>query len=176
MGYQITFTPTEEAMAKYKPRQEKRPDSNDSLVDIVKYEIISYCMNNKEETPSKIIKQIGFLLRWLKNAIEEEEKSFAYFRWKDDEKHELWYCGWEYSRESRFNIDDTIRNYTEKLFIFANLVKTPDYFSEHENFFTKYNDLVEDIDGFCELIRDIVIHNIIDELDEFKVKSDDTNE
>jgi len=170
MGYQVTFTPTEEAMEKYKPWQKEKPSHTDSLVTIMKYEIISYCMNNKEEMPSKVIKQLGFHLRSLQSAIEAEEKANAYFRWKEDKDHQLWYCGWEFSRDSQFNKEDLMQDYIERLFILANLVETPNYFTDHENFFTKYKDITEDVDAFIELIQDITIHNIIDDLDEFKVK------
>lgn len=172
MGYQVTFVPTEEAMSKYKPWKEEKHNPEDSLVNIIKFEIISYCMNTAEEMPSKVVKQIAYLLRYLKGAVETEEKNDAYFRWKEDKDHQLWYCGWKFYHESHIDAESIMKDYIEKLFILTQLVKTPDYFSEHENFFTKYNDLLRDIDEFVELIQDIVIHDIINELDEFKVKDE----
>ena len=171
MGYQVTFTPTEEAMAKYKPWKEERP--NDSHTDTFKFELVSYCMKKHEEGSSQILQHIKFLLRCLDNAVRDEENTNAYFRWKDDEKHELWYCGWEFSHESYVDKDTTMNNTAESLFILTDIVETPSYFDNHEQFFTKYNDIVEDIDGFIDAMRECAIHDIINDLDEYKVKNEE---
>lgn len=171
MGYQITFVPTEEKMKSYKPWNEERP--KDSTVNTIKYELISFCMKKHDDSVSNIVKQLGFYLRYLTSAIETEEKTNAYFRWKDDENHELWYCGWEFSHESRFDKDTVIQDTLEKLLILADIVETPSYFDQHENFYTKLHDVEEDIEGFIELMQEIAIHNIINDMEEFKVKDEE---
>ena len=160
-------------MKEYKPWNGERP--KESLVNSFKYELISYCMKHHDESVSNIIKQLGFYLRCLANAVEEEEKHNAYFRWKEDKDHELWYCGWEFSHEARHDKDEIMQDTVERLFIFADLVETPSYFDQHENFLTKLHDVEEDIDGFVEFMQEITIHDIINDLDEFK-KTDEEEE
>lgn len=171
MGYQITFVPTEEKMKEYKPWNEDR--SKDSMVDAFKYELISFCMKHHEDSVSNIVKQLGFYLRCLASAVETEEKVNAYFRWKEDENHELWYCGWEFSHEARHGKDEIMQDTIEKLLIFADLVETPSYFDQHDNFYTKLHDVKEDVEGFIELMQEIAIHDIINDMEEFKVKDEE---
>ena len=170
MSYQVTFAPTAEKMEQYKPYNEKRSESN---VDNYKYELISFCMKNKDSSTYQTLKHIKFMLECMYRAIEQDEKENAYFRWKEDEKHQLWYCGWEFAHDASIDKEELIDDTVEKLFILADLVETPNYFEAHDNFFTKYRDIVEDIDGFIESISEIAIHSIINELDEFKLKDDD---
>ena len=148
MGYQVTFAPTEEKMEQYKPYNEKRSESN---VDNYKYELISFCMNNTDQSTYQVIKHIRFMLECMYRAVEQDEKERAYFRWKEDEEHHLWYCGWEFAHDTSINKEELINDTVESLFILTNLVKTPDYFEAHDKFFTKYRDIVEDIDGFILL-------------------------
>lgn len=170
MGYQVTFAPTEEKMNQYRPHNEK---CSESMVDNYKYELISLCMKNKDSSTYQTIKQIKYLLECIYKMVERDEKESAYFRWKEDEDHQLWYCGWEFAQDTSLNKEDVINNTTEKLFILANLVETPDYFEAQENFNTKYQDVSEDVNGFIECVSDIVIHDIINELDEFRLKNEE---
>ena len=172
MSYQITFIPSEEKMETYKPYNNRPIDSLDSSVNYFKYELLHYCMTT-EETSSNIIKHIVYLLKCLITAIEQEEKTNLYFRWKNNEKHEVWFCGWEFSRECTHDIDEILENCTENLMILASMVKTPNYFTEHDNFNIKYNDIKEDVEGFIELVQECVIHKFINDLKEFEVKGDE---
>ena len=170
MSYQVTFAPTAEKMEQYKPYNEKRSESN---VDVYKYELISFCMKNKDSSTYQVIKHIKLMLECMYKAVEQDEKESAYFNWKENKDHQLWYCGWAFSRDTSLNKEDVINNTVERLFILANIVETPSYFEANEDFHTKYQDISENIDGFIECISDIVIHNIINDLDEFKLKDEE---
>lgn len=174
MGYQVTFTPTEEKMEEYK----KKPTfgSYYKSIDGYKKEIFSYCMKPTEDAPAVIQSKLNALLTYLNQLIKEDERQNAYDRWESDENHELWYCGWQFAKDSSITEEELINNTIDNLFLFVDIVKTPDYFDEHEKFYDKLNDVNNEIDGFIECAQEIIIHEIIDDLEPFKVKDDDDNE
>lgn len=171
MGYQITFIPTVEAMQKYKPVSNFQQDG--STIEEFKYELIHYVMKNGEKggVPQQY-KQIDLLLRCIVNSVDDHEKHLAYKRWSEDKDHQLWYCGWEFSKPSQLDREDTISLYIERLIVLSDLVTTPDYFEENGKFFKKLEEVRGTVSDFIESTEEISIHTIIDDLDEFKVKSD----
>ena len=54
--------------------------------------------------------------------------------------------------------------------MYADIVKTADWYSEEEKFYQKWNAVKSEIDGFIEIITELAIHEIIDDLKEFKKK------
>ena len=128
--------------------------------------------NTDNATVSQKIKQLSYLLNCIYLSIEQDEKQYAYTRWKEDEKHELYYCGWEYSRPSDYEKEDIVEQYIDQLLVFADMVATPNFFENEENFYHKYKKVEELVDGFEELAQGILIHNIINDLEEFKVNDE----
>lgn len=176
MGYQITFVPSEEKMETYKPWRGNTVNYEE-MIRNSKREIISYCLkDNSDKDTRKIAQTIGFNLRMLASSVEQNEKQTAYDRWKNDDKHELWYCGWEFSHPCEYDKDDIIENTIDRLTILADVVKTADYFDDGEKFSQKWTEVSEEVDGFTEMMSDYYIHQIIDDLADFEKKYDDTNE
>lgn len=172
MGYQITFLPTEEKMQEYKPYNEL------SKVELepTKYEIMSYCMKKHDDSVFSKVKYLKNTLTFLANQVEQYEKQNAYYRWKSDENHWLWYCGWEFARECSFDKDDMIERHVKDLLVLSDIVETPDYFENSEKFYRKLEEVDENIDGFVEIMSDYYIHEIIKDLDEFKLNDDDEDD
>lgn len=172
MGYQITFTPSEEKMNTYKPWRDDVDYGK--MIKNTKREILSFCLkDNSDKSTTKIAENIGFQLRMIASEVEQDEKYIAYKRWKSDENHELWYCGWEFSHGCRFEKDEVIENTIDRLTILADVVKTADYFDEGEKFSQKWTEISEEVDGFVEMMSEYFIHQIIEDLREFEVKYDD---
>jgi len=172
MGYEISFKPTEEAMAKLKPWG----DSYQSSTKKQRIELIAYCMRKSDEPTIKIYDNINFYLRFLKESVRTDERAFAYKRWKENEEKEIWYCGWEFSRPSSVDIDEVIEFTTQELTILTAVVETPDYFENNDKFYEKYREVIKRIDDFIDTMEEVTIHEIIEELDEFKEKYEEEND
>lgn len=177
MGYEIRFVPSEEKMKEYKPWNEEK-EKNKSFLEEYKRDLVHYCMKEHEKAYfiTQMSKDLGWKIRLIYSAVEDDEKKRLYYRWKEDEKHEVWYCGWEFSRDSCFEKDDFIETKINDLLVFADLIKTPDYFEDSEKFYKKLTDVREEVDAIVEIFEDIVIHNIIDDLKEFEEKDDEEEE
>ena len=182
MGYQVKFKPTPEKMDGYKQK-------SDNLFDITpvkKYtlELLVACLK-KQDRVEEAYFNIRLYLSLLKSAIIDEERGFAYNRWADDENGELTFNGWEFAHDRDY--DGIVDSVSEDLTIIACVVDTEDYLSEKHEF--EYNDpgyndfnsgrfdkkrsiIKEIIDEFIMIMEDAAIHEIINDLDEFKVKKD----
>ena len=173
MGYQITFLPTEEKMNTYKPWND-RAVNYEEVIKNTKRELISYCLkDHTDEDTRKIATNIGFQLRMLISSIELNEKFIAYKRWKEDDEHELWYCGWQFSHPCEFDKDSILERTIDELTILADVVKTPDYFEDIEKFDRKRTEIIEQLDDFAETMSDAAIYDIIEDLKEFEKKYDE---
>lgn len=173
MGYQITFAPSEEKMKEYKPWNENQ-GQHDSFLEDYKRELVHYCMKKHDKTTTiQLSKDLAWKLRCLYGAVEQDEKLNAYYRWKNDEHHWLWYCGWEFSHDSYFEKDSFIEQKVNDLLVFTDLIETPNYFEDSENFYKKLSDVREEVEGTVEIFQEIMIHNIIEDLREFELKDDD---
>ena len=167
MGYQIVFVPPEEKMKDY----ETFIKSNFSeLLQNQVIELIHYCMKEHTDYVYIIINQIKTILKSIKIIVFNSEKKSAYERWKEDENHELWYSGWEFSKPSVFELDKLINDTSETLLMYTDIIKTADWYSEEENFYKKWNAIKSEINGFIEIITELAIHEIIDDLKEFEKK------
>lgn len=173
MGYQITFLPTEEKMNTYKPWNDRAVNYEEAIKN-TKRELISYCLkDHADEDTRKIATNIGFQLRMLISSIELNEKFVAYKRWKEDDEHELWYCGWQFSHPCEFDKDSILERTIDELTILADVVKTPDYFEDIEKFDRKRTEIIEQLDDFAETMSDAAIYDIIEDLREFEEKYDE---
>ena len=177
MGYEIRFVPTEEKMNSYKPWNGYEAEKRGKTIKNYERDLISYCLkDNSDKSTVKIAETIEFNLRMLYGLIEQDEKYNAYKRWKEDEEHMLWYCGWEYSHNASYDLDSITESTTDRLVILADVVKTPDYFDDGERFSEKWTEVSENVTGYTDMCRELVIHDIIDDLKEFKDTGEEKEE
>lgn len=175
MGYEIHFKPSAEKMETYKPWGYDKPnyESEEKRVESTRLELLSYCLkDHKESGTYQIQKQIEFYLKLLSGQIEANEKEFAYKRWLEDDEHELWYCGWEFSHEEGHDIDIITQETLEHLVLLSYVVETPNFFSDRENFWEKYRVIRDYLEDYISAVETHYIHQIINDLDEFKVGDD----
>ena len=167
MGYQVVFVPPEEKMKAYETFVKN--DLSELLQSQI-IELVHYCMKDRTEYIHSMSRQIKNSLKSIKTIVFNSEKKSAYERWKEDEDHELWYSGWEYSKPPTFELNNIIDDTTETLLMYADVIKTADWYSEEEKFYQKWNAVKSEIDGFIEIITELAVHEIIDDLKEFKKK------
>ena len=170
MGYQITFVPSEEAMEPYKF---KNLDTALRL-EKARYDLIDYIM--KDGCGDRASQQYDFLrfrLGFLFDMVEEDEKKFTDLRWSEDPDHELRFSGWEFSKNDFQKKEDVVDYGIEHLIILSDLVKTPDYFENHEHFCDKLDEVKILIHDFIESARTSVSHMIVNDLDNFKKATGD---
>lgn len=173
MGYQATFTPTEEAMEKYKPNAF---DKTDEYIENSYNDLLIYCLQDHTNDSTKDCNfYIKLNLETLSNYIKRKEQNSAYLRWKEDKDHQLWYCGWD-KREnySSYDKEDSTKYTLENLLLFCKVVQTEGYYVENTHFFDKLNSIKDSLDYFIEAIEDIEIHKIMEELDEFRKRDEES--
>lgn len=176
MGYEIHFTPSAEKMETYKPWGYDKPNyqPEEKHIEETRLELLTYCLKKHDDSTSyQVQKQIEFYLRLLAGQIEINEKEFAYKRWSEDEDHELWYCGWEFARNSLCDLDTVIQGTVENLLIISYVIETPNYFSDRDNFWEKHRAISDYIADFKSIVEEYYIHQIIEDLREFEKKYDD---
>lgn len=158
MGYQITLKPTEEKMQEYKPwNEEKSPD----YTNLYKQTLIHYCMKNDEEFGKKY-QSVLMNLRILLNVVKSQVKQEAYYQYKEDGS--VWFCGRQYSIDQHIDEEEEIVRVLNNLLILANLVDTPNYFTNKDDFNKKFEEIEEEVIEFEETAREIAIHEIINDL------------
>ena len=104
MGYQVVFVPSEEKMKAYETFVKN--DLSELLQSQI-IELTHYCMKDRIEYIQSMSRQIKNSLKSIKTIVFNSEKKSAYERWKEDEDHELWYSGWEYSKPPTFELNKT---------------------------------------------------------------------
>ena len=173
MGYQATFTPTEEAMEKYKPAPFDKTEEN---IDNIYYDLLVYCLqDHTNESTRDCYFYIKLELSLLGKYLKERERTSAYNRWKNDEDHYLWYCGWDKKESySNFEEEKSTKHVIEDLLLFCKVVPTEDYYKENSHFFDKLNSIKDSLDYFMEAIEDIEIHEIMEELDKFRKRGEES--
>ena len=176
MGYQITFAPTEEKMKELKKKTPTYTMPNDGYSDELSKELMAYCMKPRNEMTATVVRQIKTLLSLWYTTIKEDTRNDAYERYTSDKNHHLWYCGWEFARDSNWEKEDMLKTYADDFFVLAYLVDTPDFFEAEEKFYDKLSRVRENIDGFKDAVETQVIHEIIAELKPFELKDEDEDE
>lgn len=170
MSYQITFAPPAEKMEEYKDKDFNFPRNNTAGY---KKELLSICMHTPKDSPMYLQTSLTALVKCLQSSIEREQKESIYNQWKENENHEIWFCGWQYAREATLTNEEIVASTVDNLFIYCDLVQTPDYFDDHEKFYEKLNNINEEIDGFEESIIENYNHFVINDLHAYKVGGED---
>jgi len=172
MGYEKSFTPTEEAVDKLKQNVSKLYDSYDSF----KIELKTYCMlDHSTEKISDVLFKIKYYLTGLKYDVRsecyrisvEQHKEYGY----------VWFCGWEHSHLAPESDYDEVLDYVlEKLVFLTCVVKTPDWFDDSEKFYEKLNEIDSIIDYFCDEVTTIIDYEIMDMLKDYEDKEEEDTE
>lgn len=170
MGYSIYFKPTEEAIEEYNTREVK--SWFDSTLKY-KSELLILCLQDNSNKPvMELVYQIRDKLKCIAKDIEMRQKKSAI----DDfyNEGEFGYHGWQYSHdECNFDLDDMIDREGERLLLLAKVIPTPDYFAECEKFYQKWNEINNIINGFMEIVQEIVVYDIMHDFREYEIKNND---
>ena len=179
MGYEVHFKGMPaEVMEKYnKARFSFRGTINDEYKLALKVYILNKEKDDEKTNPLSDVKtgvfNIKLFLSGLQAQVKEQEEQYAYDRWKNDDEHLLWYCGWEFSHEeSQHNEKDIYDYVVEKLTLLKFCTETGDYFAEDSNFFEKVKEIDEVLDYFEDAMSELKIYEIMHELKEYRIPDD----
>lgn len=173
MSYYATFKPTEEAIKKLKPFV--NTEKNKQWISDTKNEILLKCLIKSDMTDFiKVSNELRYLLRALEKSYQDESKQYCINRYNEEDSHEVWFCGWEYSRPCNAPDMEDVTDYVLRdLLVLKFIVPTPDYFEDSEKFFDKLNEINEKIEYFCESASKAEDFRIMEELKEFRVNDYD---
>lgn len=163
MGYDIGFAPTEEMMGKY-----KIPVFGVNRVPELKLSLIAYCLT-KQEIGRKFYETLTTNLSYLQSLIETETKTNAYDQWVSEK--EVWWRGYQYAQPAPFTKEDNMESTIKSLYILATVVETPDWFDHSEDFYFKEDEINSVLEGFIDSVRELTIHEIIEDLEENKAEA-----
>lgn len=133
---------------------------------------------NKPEKETNILSDIKnsvfnikLFLSGLQAEINLQEEQFSYDRWKED--NNLWYCGWEFSKDySEHNEKDIYDYVVERLTLLKFCTETGDYFKEDNNFNEKLKEIDDVLEYFEDVMRELKIFKIMDDLKEYRIPDD----
>lgn len=179
MGWSVTFKPTEEAISKIKPWNYGKTEYNNKSsehIEDCKLEILLYCMSEHDRKEIvNVISDLRFKLRYLEMSLYDDYKKSIYEEWLRD--GEITFYGWNFSHEEPdMDEKDIYDIYLGYLALKSIVVKTPNYFTKNEDFFTKSHDIKEDIEGFIESMNDVFAYRIMDMFKDFREKDDEDEE
>ena len=182
MSYYATFRKlTDEVMEKYNKRNKTSYYGyHGNSKDNYKLPLMVYILQeSNNDNVIKSVKDAAFNIRLnlagLQADVEQKEEQFAYDRWKED--GELWYCGWQFSKDqSDTTVEDVYDYVVERLTLLKFCVKTNDYFEENSNFGDKLQEVEELLDYFTEQISEIKIYSIMEDLKDYRVDEDDEHD
>lgn len=175
MSYEVTYVPTEEKMKSYE-YQGCEPKNYAKMYREIVLGLISTCLKNPDPQTNPIEK----LVSKINNAIEQlvflaklYEYGFAYREWKKEK--EITYFRDEFDVETEEELEDEKTRTIKRLYIIASVVDTPNYFDDRDNFEELVREIEEIIEEFEENVQGYYIHEIQEDLKEFK-KSYDLDE
>ena len=167
MGYEKYFKvngSVVEELRKYAAR------SSENLSEMHRNELCVYCMMDHEgESIYSVMQKISGYLQFINYCVKGEVYRDAADTCERD--GDISFCGWEYSRdEPDLTENEHVSIALKSLSVLAIVVKTPDYFSESENFYEKQREITSEIDGFCETCVTCADFEIIRKLEELGMK------
>lgn len=154
-----TYKPTEEVMKKYKI--ERPVNSTDYAL-----QIRSYLLKPHEDT-AEVIKDLRFKLQMWLYTLRTLCNKAVYDQYAEDNEVEFVVSGGYIN--DWLDENELLETMLKKLVLLADVVRTPDYFEEGEQFYEKLNE----VDGELDYIKDEAVAfydaQIRDELKEFIV-------
>lgn len=162
MSYYRVFKPTKEALDSMLPKQH--------VVDYqdIRESLMASCMVQTDMIEAR--KDIDFSLNYIFMCISAEAIENARRQFEED--GEISYCGWEYRHDCSSIPESDLKEQTKRsLAILKSIVRTPDYFEEHEKFYDKIRDINEIIDEFIDTAYSIANFEVIEKLKDFDVTS-----
>lgn len=167
MSYYVTFKPPKEVVDKY----QQAPSS--TLKREWLLELIVYCLKKHEEnTLTKIGLLQSYLGCWY-NDIEKTVKNTIYKDYTADT--EITFYGWEFSHDASNIKEELIDTTLESLIILADVIETPNYFETQQQFYDKLNDIKDKLTYFQEEAENIIKHDIMEDLNEYRIKDEDSS-
>ena len=169
MGYQITFTPTEEKMKEYESFvQRNTPWSNLEA----EYADLLYKVFHPGDNPKNFYINLQLSISYIVQQEINDAKRYAYNQWKEEK--EVYFCGWEYDKDDYWATKESITKlFTEEFFKWACIIPTSDYYDELEKWDHKYTEVLNQIQELKDEAYSLGTHIICAELAEFKVGEDD---
>ncbi len=173
MGYEIDFIPTKEFIEeKIKPLMAYKLKPTE--IPITETEILVYVMKNGEETRS-VMNHLYFQLKYLRESVRMATIQDAIKQFESEGR--IWYCGWEYAKDSYSqDIDDVTNNVIRTFTLLKQTVPTADYFKDGDHYYEKVNEIEEQLEYFTDTCRDATIYEIMDLLRPFVEKDDDEDD
>lgn len=176
MSSERHYRPDEKAVEKLKERQKYLKSTNNSTCrKFAKAQIEAFCMETPEKSsviPMKNFSQdamwIKFNLEMIADKIEEEVIDSALDKLK--EEGIVWVCGRYGYDVTKDRLTDTV---AEKLVFLRYAVNTPDYFTDRSSFYSKLEEIQEDLYEFTDSMYDVAWSKIEEDLQEFKVIEED---
>lgn len=175
MSYEVTYVPSEEKMKSYE-YQGCEPKKYAQMHREIVLGLISTCLKNPDPQTNPIEK----LVSKISNAIEQlvflaklYEYGFAYREWKKEK--EITYFRDEFDVETEEELEDEKTRTIKRLYIIASVVDTPNFFDDRDNFEELVREIEEVIEMFEEDVQGYYMHEIQEDLKEFK-KSYDLDE
>lgn len=110
--------------------------------------------------------------------LQEEWKQDIEARVKDD-NGDVWFCGWEYSRDEYpqyETLDEVIEFSLHNVFGLISTVPLPDYFNDRDRYYEFRKEIAEYIEYIPEAIYSNLNHKFIREYDDQKVNYDDEDD
>lgn len=154
----VYFKPTEEVMKKYAGRVDRSYDSY--------LKLRSYCLKEHDDT-DKIITELRWMLQMYVYTLRTSCEKYIYEQWERDQEIEMVL---PYDASEKYDDEEQLINHIlDKLVLFSDVVKTPDYFNEHEKFYDKLNELDEELDWVKDEIVKYCDSQIREDLKEFIV-------
>lgn len=172
MGYQITWKTKdilEDVKSNYSTNFKDKNRLKDSISEVRKDFIIT-CMRANKESSLNLL-DIKYKFNTLKNLYKDLWVFDLYERLEEDE---LWFCGWEYSRED--NDSDYIETLLENILLYSYCSKDSDPISDADYFFEKYDKITEEIAGIEDCVYDYMNHKFVDTYRDKQIKDNEDEE
>lgn len=172
MSYYRIFAPPKEMIDKLQQKAKRARSYNNDSTEI---ELRTYCMlDHTNDKIGEVIEKIRLLLNMLSYDAISMSYKYAVDRYEEDGDHEVYFCGYEYSRTyPETTIGESYRHVLPKLVTLCCAVKTPDWYEDSEKFYDKEYEIDSLIEYFIEISSLNGDYEIIDMLKEWEVKDSD---
>ena len=172
MSYEVTYVPTEEKMKSYE-YQGCEPKKYAQMHREVMLGLISTCLRavDPQTNPiEKLVSKISNTIEQLVFLTKLQEYGFAYREWEKEK--EISYLQDEFDVETEEELEEVKTRTIKDLYIIASVVDTPDYFEDRDHFEELVREIEEIVEMFEEDVQGYYIHEIQEDLKEFKKNYD----